>query len=147
MLVFKLFSRLNGPWKVALPLFEALTALPASVSCSVMAKMDPGTLKPAGLTLQPAVTPSPPAHTILSVARTLHQSCWLHRAWPTTGSSACCRTSASTPSAGGQTVTQVSPEHQMLLETQGDPPVSYTGLHHQPDCRMTGSALSQSERL
>lgn len=50
------------------------------------------------LTLHPAVTPSPPAQTILSVARTLHQSA-CEQVWPTTGRRACCRMSAREPSA------------------------------------------------
>ncbi|TNN76580.1 hypothetical protein EYF80_013230 [Liparis tanakae] len=48
---------------------------------------------------RPAVTPSPPAQTILSVARTLHQSGREQVSWPTTGRRACCRTSAGPPLA------------------------------------------------
>lgn len=51
------------------------------------------------LTLHPAVMPSPPAQTILSVARTLHQSACEQTSWPTTGRRACCRMSGEGPSA------------------------------------------------
>lgn len=54
------------------------------------------------LTLQPAATPSPPAQTILSVARTLHQSGCEQVSRPTTGRRACCKKSAGGPLAAGE---------------------------------------------
>lgn len=52
------------------------------------------------LTLQLDSWPSPPAHTICSVTRVLHQSGLLQVAWLTMGSIACCRASARGPPAG-----------------------------------------------
>lgn len=57
---------------------------------------------PSELTLHPATMPSPPAHTILSVARTLHQSSCEQVSWSTTGRRACWRTSAGGPSAADE---------------------------------------------
>lgn len=56
--------------------------------------------KQSALTLQLDSWPSPPAHTIFSVTRVLHQSGLLQVAWLTTGSRACCRISAAGPPAG-----------------------------------------------
>lgn len=52
------------------------------------------------LTLQAEVTPSPPAHTMVSFTMVPHQSLWVHVAWSTTGCRPCCSSSAMGPLAG-----------------------------------------------
>lgn len=66
------------------------------------------------LTLQLDSLPSPPAHTIFSVTKLLHQSGLLQVAWLTMGSRACCRISARGPPAGKIEIIRVS----SLLLTQ-----------------------------
>lgn len=85
---------------------EVLRSLPATMTTDVNHSHHSFFLNapplPSELTLHPATMPSPPAHTIFSVARTLHQSFCEQVSWCTTGRRACWRTCACGPSAADE---------------------------------------------
>src|SRR4029434_508815 len=96
------------------------------------------------LTMQDPVVPSPPAHTILSVRRKLHQSGCLQMSYSTTGSRACCSESEPSPLAKRSTRTSQSRRH-WLRGAQGRVRHTHANTHTHTHTQLLSLSLSPTQ--